>query len=159
MYVTYSMLQQVESQNQLTFTVLQMWSPRNILLLMSPVVADAHATCLRMWWGGDVLRLYSLVIFLGKHGALWGFPKVGGTPIFCHPSQWDFPKQKPSSYGGTPIYGNHHLYTLGGCSYKVEEWCYKFLCSSILLIRYPRYRLPTHSVHIAQYQSSIIHFR
>ena len=32
---------------------------------------------------------------------IWGFPEIGVSPN--HPFKWDFPWNKPSSYGGTPM--------------------------------------------------------
>ena len=39
--------------------------------------------------------------------SIWGFPKIG-VPGTHHPCWWDFPLQT-IYFGGTPIYGNHHI--------------------------------------------------
>ena len=39
---------------------------------------------------------------------IWGVSNPWGYPQSSSISRWDFP-HKPSSYWGTPIYGNHHI--------------------------------------------------
>ena len=59
-------------------------------LLTKLLLDDTWKECLEAW--------------MTLHGDIWGFPSMGVPPVIIHFN--GIFHYKPSSYGGTPIYGN-----------------------------------------------------
>ena len=60
-------------------------------------------------WPAHVPAIASLVPGL-SHGTIVWVSINGEYPQSSSIYRWDFPQQKPSSYWGTPSFGNHHIY-------------------------------------------------
>ena len=58
------------------------------------------------------VRVHLVFLSLGFHPAtiyLWSFPEMGVPPVIIQLLDRDFPWNKPTSYWGSPIYGNPHI--------------------------------------------------